>query len=786
MTTRVAVWTPLPPDPSGIADYNARLLPVFARREGLDVTAVVRDSCASSALAGVDVIRVSEYRHQDFDLDVYHLGNHHHFHGYQLQPLLRDPGVVVLHDPAIADYVESMLGHRGRHVFVEEVAYNLGRDIDDPEVAAAIARWDRLAMLMSRRVVTSSRRTLVHSVWARDVLRERFGDDRVDVVPFALDLGEAHDRPPVGPEITFGVFGNLAFHKRVPAVLRAFAAARRRGLDAQLIIAGRRDYEPDERLLHELIDEHDLADRVIVELDVAPERFAVLQARADVVVSLRHPTAGETSASLLECFALATPAIVSASPQNLELPDDFTRKISLDPTREIEELTAAIWEWGQNHDLIRDAGRAARAWAQRHCDPEATAESYHQVISEVLAEEPGRRSTTTSGSAPWEASATLGVNVIGSWAGATGLAEAARRSTLALLDAGVTLSLQDVGSWARTVAGREPARLAALPRGLPYRCSLTFVNVNEIHMESDDQLRGTAGEYLVAMWYWELPALPAHLVGAIDRVDEIWVASTFVRDVFLRYTTKPVHVMPVVVEPEADETLTRRDFGLPEDATIFLVTFDVNSTIARKNPYGAIRAFEAAFGTHRRDVILVVKVVHLDEYPVVARDLAFHVERLGGILIAEDFTATQIASLIRLCDVYVSLHRSEGLGLGLAEAMYFARPVLATANSGNMDFMTTANSSLVGYSSRVIEESDLVDTPRALVLYEPGNLWAEPDLDDAARQMKWLADNPSERRRLGDRAASDIRRGYSTAAAGLAMRERLHEIASRLDDASRR
>jgi glycosyltransferase involved in cell wall biosynthesis len=182
----------------------------------------------------------------------------------------------------------------------------------------------------------------------------------------------------------------------------------------------------------------------------------------------------------------------------------------------------------------------------------------------------------------------------------------------------------------------------------------------------------------------------------------------------------------------------------------------------------------------RTDVVLVVKVINLSSYPVVQRDLRRHMERLGGILIESNMSPGEIAALIAHCDVYVSMHRSEGFGLGLAEAMYFGHPVIATGNSGNMDFMNATNSCLVGYRSMVVHRNELSDNPTAMVLYQPGNLWVDPDVHEAARLMRWLFENPAERARIGAKASADIRAGYSLAAAGRAMHARLVEIANML------
>ena len=772
---RVAVWTPLPPEPSGIADYNATLLGAMARDSRVHPTAIVRDEVTETqAPPGVEVIAQREYRPEDFDIDLYHVGNNPTFHGYMFQPALHRPGVTVLHDPAILDLVEVLLGDRRQRVFEVEVAYNLGCSERDEELLQhAIATWDRTELLMSRRLIESSVTTLVHSDWAARHLRSRFGDVNVQTVPFAVEVGDVavlrHD-----PTITFGVFGNLSFHKRVPEVVAAFAAARARGLDARLIVAGRRDSPEAEHRIETLIDRFALHDVVRVELDADVETFQGLQADCDVVVGLRWPTAGETSASLLECFALAKAAIVSDIPQNREFSDEFCWRVSVDLDAEHEQLVSAMRRAGEDVAATRQAGQAARAFVARHCALDDVAATYVDELRRAIGAPPTAAPDRHPG---------LGVNAIASWAGATGLAEAGRRSALALLNEGVSIATTDVNLWAKVDEDRIPAEIAALPHGHPHDIGISFLNVNEFHVVEDWQLRGDGAPYLIAMWYWELPALPQEMIREIARVDEIWVASEFVRDVFLRYTTKPVLVMPCVVEPVADPAVTRESLGLPaSDVVVYLVTFDANSTIARKNPYGAIKAFEEAFGTQRRDVQLVVKVINLADYPVVRRDLRRHVERLGGLLIESDMAAGEIAALIKLSDVYVSMHRSEGFGLGLAEAMYFARPVIATGNSGNMDFMNSLNSCLVGYRSMVVHRNELMDNPTAMVLYQPGNLWVDPDVHDAARLMRWLFERPEERERLGRLGAADIREHFSSAAAGRAMRERLEVVARMLGE----
>ena len=768
---RVAVWTPLPPEASGIADYNRRLLATMARDARHELTAVVRDDHVDyDSLPGVRILPHGQYRRDDFDIDLYHMGNNMAFHDYMLRPISQRPGVLVLHDPALVDFAVGTLGGAHRRIFEVELAYNVGCSPHDRETLHDIvSRFERTEMLMSRRQVTDSRHTIVHSHWAKEHLVSRFGVESISVVPHAVWMDDdlVVNTTPV---ITFGVFGNISFHKRIPQVVRAFAEVRRRGVAARLIIAGRRASAEIEREIEVLIARHGLEEDVTLALDADEETFHDLQGACDVIVGLRWPTTGETSGPLLRCFSLGKVAIVTDVPQNQEFADRTRRRVPSDESLEHVVLVDHLIHTATNLDETRRQGLAARQYVAENFHDQLVADAYFAILARALA--------TPERDAAWsEEPVGVAANVIGSWSSATGLAEAGRRAVLALLDEGVTLANEQVMLDTKHDQRLVPDVIRQLPHGHPYPIDLTFLNVNEFGSVTDAQLRRSGDSYLVAMWYWELSSLPARMVAEIDRLDEIWVASEFVRDAFMRYTTKPIHVMPCVVEPVADDRHTRESLGLPgEDVVIFLVTFDANSTFARKNPYGAIRAFEEAFGTNRRDVMLVVKVVNLDRYPLIQPDLRRHVERLGGIVIESDMSTGEIASLIRHCDVYVSMHRSEGFGLGLAEAMYFGRPVIATANSGNMQFMNNANSCLVGYTPKVVDLDDMSANPQATVVYQPGYLWVEPDVADAAHWMRWLVEHPEERSRIGARAAQHIRDHFSPAAAGAAMRQRLEEI----------
>lgn len=785
---RIAWWSPLPPQHSGIADYSYDLLAELARR--LDVLAVVSDDIEDRVRtpAGVAVAGATAYESGAAgrcDLDVYQMGNHTRLHGYMHAHALDHPGLLVLHDPSLADFYAGLCGGADSPLYLEELHYN------DPELDGHIPMIrvddrpepDRLRLLMSRRLVERSLATVVHSAWARRELLARHPGLRVARLAAPARLtGEAQPLAgrPSGSPLVFGVVGGLAPHKRVSAALSAFARLHAEVDGTRLVIVGRGDSPAIARQVSDFIAAESLEGAVRLVTDASEEALEQEILRCDVVISLRWPTAGETSAVVMRAFGAAKPVIVSDVPQYRELDPLFCWTVPTEPDGEAKALESLMRSAAADPDAAKAAGRAARAFVEREATYAAVSDGYLELLSECLQLKAPTASVTTATGAMTNACA---VRAIGDWRAATGLAEAARRSVAALLEAGVPLAVVDFAAVPEVPRSHEraPAWLGCTPVSSTSDISLWYLNVNELVFVSEDQLRPPGSPpYVVVSWFWELPMLATVFVEQVSRVDEIWVGSRFTADAFRGYTDKPVKVMPCVVEPEPSPHMTRRDFGLPEGACLFLYTFDANSTLARKNPWDVIRAFRRAFRPEERQgpARLVIKTVNLARLPAAQARLAREVAEAGGVLIEDDVTQADLDALIALCDVYVSLHRSEGFGLGMAEAMYLGRPVIATAYSGNMDFMTQLNSCLVGYRLRPIGATENRDFEGMSSIYETGQLWADPDIDQAARWMRRLYSNPVERRRVGAAAAATIKRDYGASVASGAMIGRLEEIAA--------
>jgi glycosyltransferase involved in cell wall biosynthesis len=221
--------------------------------------------------------------------------------------------------------------------------------------------------------------------------------------------------------------------------------------------------------------------------------------------------------------------------------------------------------------------------------------------------------------------------------------------------------------------------------------------------------------------------------------------------------------------------LTRTALGLPDEGFLFLFIFNGASVFTRKNPLGLISAFERAFNQNERmrDVRLVMKVMNLDLEEGDGKSLADGMRAVNGILLSETMDRQVVYNLVDQCDAYASLHRSEGYGLTMAEAMALGKPVLGTAYSGNVDFMDDDNSFLVPFVLVTLEH----DVPP----YEAGSTWAEPDLNEAARLMRLVVDNPREAAARGARAREKMQSAFSPASVGHIISNRLEEILGSLE-----
>ncbi len=273
--------------------------------------------------------------------------------------------------------------------------------------------------------------------------------------------------------------------------------------------------------------------------------------------------------------------------------------------------------------------------------------------------------------------------------------------------------------------------------------------------------------YNIGLWLWELDEIPTEWEKAFSLIDEVWTPSNFCAEAFRKKSPVPVHVIPYGLEAHADATIKRDYFKLPDGFFLYLIMFDTNSTIERKNPLGAISAYKKAFRKSGADTGIVIKINNPTDEAI--KLIKSELDGYQNVfLIEKTLSKPEVHSLISLCDVFVSLHRSEGFGLVIAEAMLLKTPVIATNWSANSDFMTTRSACCV--------DSELVEIKTDHAMYKTGMRWAEPDITQAAVFMKLLKTDKDYREELSENAYKFITENFSVKKSAKKISDRIEAI----------
>ncbi len=313
-----------------------------------------------------------------------------------------------------------------------------------------------------------------------------------------------------------------------------------------------------------------------------------------------------------------------------------------------------------------------------------------------------------------------GVNVAGYVRAESGVGEVSRLLTASLDAAGVSSSIV---AFDKTSSRQQSDALNDRVEGAEHDINLVCVNADAFEGfvdEMGDEF--FAGRRTIGLWQWEVERFPEWMAASAERLDEIWVSSEHTARAVREQTTKPVYVFQLpVLRPEPSRS--RSVLELP-DGFLFLYCFDFDSVFERKNPLGVIQAFTRAFPAGGGPQ-LVIKSVRGDAHPNELELLRRAAEQRSDVHVLDRYlSSAEHASLVAACDAYVSLHRAEGFGLTLAEAMALGKPVVATGYSGNLEFMDVTNSWLVPF--------DLVPIPAGCDPYPTSGVWASPDVDAAA------------------------------------------------------
>jgi glycosyltransferase involved in cell wall biosynthesis len=375
-----------------------------------------------------------------------------------------------------------------------------------------------------------------------------------------------------------------------------------------------------------------------------------------------------------------------------------------------------------------------------------------------------------------------GINVCGYLTAESGMGEGVR-SIVRSLDAAevpYTLCNLELGVASRT-ADRS---FRSFDASWAYDVNLFFVNADQVPHVVDFLGRQVfERRYNVGLWLWELEEFPRQYWSSFRPFHEIWTPSSFCQESLSRVAPIPVRRVPLAVEleqPSAAEIATIRrqlDLEADVDTFTFLFTFDYLSYAERKNPRGLIEAFRRAFpaaGAARQGKPrLVIKTINRNLAPEQARALERAAEGLPVRFIDLYLDKREVHALAASCDAYVSLHRSEGFGLTVAEAMRLGKPVIATAYGGTTDFLRAGTGFPVAY--------DLVANEDLEGPYPAGALWAEPDVADAARLMQLVVEERPEAVAMGLRGQQEVERTLSARAVGDGIARWLRRLEARLE-----
>jgi glycosyltransferase involved in cell wall biosynthesis len=390
----------------------------------------------------------------------------------------------------------------------------------------------------------------------------------------------------------------------------------------------------------------------------------------------------------------------------------------------------------------------------------------------------------------------FGVNLIGHAFSVFGLGEFIRMTAKALEAGGIPFSVIDipVGNGAPSTDRSLASQTLSLAEDGPYAFNLYCMTADaQIHLALEEGLGRYEQHYSLVAWLWELERWPSRLVDALELADECWPCSRIIEQSLKgacasrqqqcqkhRTASVPINPMPPVVDfgdvvlpmMESGRAAARGSFGLDPDAVLFAFGFDLNSMIARKNPQAVIQAFQQAFhdspGSDYR-VGLVIKSFpprspepRWDEL----KSIASADPRIT--IIEADLDREGILTLYGCCDVFVSLHRSEGLGMGLAEALQLGLDVIATNYGGNADFCTGPLAHPIDYQ--------LIPVKQGEYPHHEEMVWAEPNLQQAIAVMREVAQKRHNSPVTDPEVISEYKRRFSAETVGAHYRERLVEL----------
>lgn len=340
-----------------------------------------------------------------------------------------------------------------------------------------------------------------------------------------------------------------------------------------------------------------------------------------------------------------------------------------------------------------------------------------------------------------------GINLVGSVKAATGLGQSSRLIEYVLSRSEIPYSIYNfMQSSVKSISDKSYD--SKITKEFPYSINLLHVNTQEFPIAASSLEKEVWNQrYNIAFWLWELEEFPEEWVRCMNLLDEIWTPAEFVSESIRKKTNLPVRTIPYHVTAPVDTQYDRKHFKLPEDKFLYLTMYDSNSIMERKNPKAVFDAFKRAFDKDNQEVGLVVKVNSpaREDLEAIERSLS---EYSNIYLVADNLEKIQVNSLIKCVDVFVSLHRAEGFGLVMAEAMLVGTPNIATNWSANTEFMNAEVACMVDY--------ELIGLKEDIPPYKKGSHWADPDVNQAAKYMDKLFSDKEYYNRIANKAKDYI------------------------------
>lgn len=307
---------------------------------------------------------------------------------------------------------------------------------------------------------------------------------------------------------------------------------------------------------------------------------------------------------------------------------------------------------------------------------------------------------------------------------------------------------------------------------------ISLLSLNGEHLSGLSRSAGGSSlfdnRYVISVWFWETEELPPHAADGFKYVDEVWAGSPFIKELMEKASGGvPVELYNHPICPiTVDEAKARERFPF-DGRFVFLFTFDYNSCVKRKNPQAVCEAFAKAFPEPTEGgPICIIKSINGEKHSVDFNLVKWKWAGRPDIVFLDAFLSSEDRNmLVMRSDACVSLHRSEGLGLTLLEAMAAGKPCIATAYSGNLAFMNDDRSWLIPYTK--------VPVGSGSVHYPAHHEWAEPDVDAAAAAMRDVFYNQTASKEKAERGRQHVLAHHSLPVVGRHMYELLKQSATR-------